>query len=152
MKRIWSLSLHKGLEISLSTDNTETTAHAPPAPAAPPSKNRRGREENSIHYLAVHTNVLGTAQASWNFLASLLELRSPLVPRGEVPRVFINSIKVHCSQGSGGTSQGPRVGNKFLPWTSKQWDFLSQFHLSYGHFPQILHSYPFFPILLQRTF
>lgn len=103
------------MEISLSTDNTETTAHAPPAPAAPPSKNRRGREENSIHYLAVHTNVLGTAQASWNFLASLLELRSPLVPRGEVPRVFINSIKVHCSQGSGGTSQGPRVGNKFLP-------------------------------------
>lgn len=152
MKRIWSLSLRKGMEISLSTDNTETTAHAPPAPAAPPSKNRRGREENSIHYLAVHTNVLGTAQASWNFLASLLELRSPLVPRGEVPRVFINSIKVHCSQGSGGTSQGPRVGNKFLPWTSKQWDFLSQFHLSYGHFPQILHSYPFFPILLQRTF
>lgn len=110
------------MEISLSTDNTETTARPPTAPAPPhtppapyTSKNRRGREENSMHYLAVHTKVLETAQASWNFLASLLELRNPLVPRGEVPRVFINSVKVHCSQGSGGTSQGLRVGNKFLP-------------------------------------
>lgn len=132
-----------------STPPPRPSAH-PPAPHT--SKNRRGREENSMHYLTVHTKVLGTAQASWNFLASLLELRNPLVPRGEVPRVFIISVKVHCSQGSGGTSQGPRVGNKFLPWTSRQWDFLSQFHLSYGHFPQILHSYPFFPIPLQRTF
>ena len=47
-----------------------------------------------MHYLAVHTKLLGTAPASWNFLASLPELRNPLVPRGEVPRVFI-SIKVH---------------------------------------------------------
>ena len=76
-----------------------------------------------MHYLAVHTKLLGTAPASWNVLASLPELRNPLVPRGEVPRVFISikvhiqlkKKKVHCSQGSGGTSQGPSVGNKFFP-------------------------------------
>lgn len=36
-----------------------------------------------MHDLAVHPKMLGFAQGSWNSLASLLELRNPLVPRGE---------------------------------------------------------------------
>lgn len=57
----------------------------------PTIQNRKVREENSVHYLAVYPDMLEIAQSSWNSLASLLELRNPLAPANEW-----GAVRIHC--------------------------------------------------------